>query len=280
MPTQLAREDIPPFVYGTAWKEHETARLTKLALEAGFRGIDTANQRKHYHEAGVGEALAEAVDEGIAEREELFLQTKFTYRAGQDHRLPYDPDAAFATQVEQSFESSLEHLQTDYVDSYVLHGPSTRAGLAEADHQVWEAMEKLARADRVRSLGVSNVSADQLAALIEWADIAPTFVQNRCFARTGWDAKVRQICDQNDIVYQGFSLLTANRRELHTPELSAIAERHDKTVPQIVFRFAIEVGMLPLTGTTDPEHMRQDLECLDFELDKTEVAAIERIAAL
>lgn len=280
MPTQFARDDIPPFIYGTAWKEQDTARLTKLALDNGFRGIDTANQRKHYHEAGVGEAIAEALDEGIVEREELFVQTKFTYRAGQDHRLPYDPDASFATQVEQSFEGSLEHLQTDYVDSYVLHGPSTRSGLSEADHQVWAAMEQLARSSRARALGVSNVSADQLAALIEWADVAPAFVQNRCFARTGWDAEVRQICDQNDITYQGFSLLTANRRELSSPELSAVAERHDKTVAQIVFRFAIDAGMLPLTGTTNPEHMRQDLACLEFELDKTEVATIERIAAL
>ena len=103
---------VPRFIYGTAWKEHRTEGLTRLALEVGFRGIDTANQRKHYFEAGVGAAIAAA---GIA-RDELFLQTKFTDVRGQDHRLPYDPDAPpFSSeliwrQVEQSFASSLTHL--------------------------------------------------------------------------------------------------------------------------------------------------------------------------
>jgi diketogulonate reductase-like aldo/keto reductase len=110
---------VPRFIYGTAWKEHRTEGLTRLALEVGFRGIDTANQRQHYFEAGVGTAIAAA---GIA-RDELFLQTKFTDVGGQGHRLPYDPDAPLGRQVEQSFASSLKHLGVDHVDSYVLHGP-------------------------------------------------------------------------------------------------------------------------------------------------------------
>ncbi len=270
----------PSFMYGTAWKEEETKRLTKLAVRCGFRAIDTANQRKHYFEAAVGEALEEAIEEGLVEREELFLQTKFTYERGQDHRLPYDVDAPFPTQVEQSLASSLEHLRTDYVDSLVLHGPSTPTGLAEADRQVWQTMEALSRTDKVGVIGVSNISAPQLTQLIEFAEVSPTFVQNRCFARNGWDAKVRRICRDEDIIYQGFSLLTANRRELAIPKISEIANEHDKTVPQVIFRFAIEVGMLPLTGTTSEEHMRQDLECLDFRLSEDEVEFIEGAGVL
>src|SRR5437868_2098493 len=78
---------VPRLLYGTAWKEDRTRRLTVLALRAGFHGIDTANQRKHYHEAAVGQAVAEAVAAGLMARAELFLQTKFTFRSGQDHRL-------------------------------------------------------------------------------------------------------------------------------------------------------------------------------------------------
>src|ERR1051325_5106571 len=100
---------VPRFLYGTAWKEDETQRLTELALHQGFRGIDTANQRRHYDEAAVGRAVAAALASGLVKREELFLQTKFTFRRGQDHRLPYDPNATIAVQVEQSFASSLEH---------------------------------------------------------------------------------------------------------------------------------------------------------------------------
>ena len=76
---------IPPLLYGTAWKEERTEALVLAALRAGLRGIDTANQRKHYVETGVGAAIA-----GFP-RDQLFLQTKFTFVDGQDHRLPFDP---------------------------------------------------------------------------------------------------------------------------------------------------------------------------------------------
>src|SRR6185369_13674797 len=110
----------PQIIYGTAWKEECTAALVRMALDAGFRAIDTANQRKHYFEAAVGEAVHAAVEDGIVERSDVFLQTKFTFVNGQDHRLPYDPKASLTQQVEQSFASSLEHLGVSYIDSYVL----------------------------------------------------------------------------------------------------------------------------------------------------------------
>src|SRR6185436_9768078 len=160
---------ISTFLYGTAWKEDATERLVRLALEAGFRGIDTANQRRHYFEAGVGAAVAGAIADGVVRRDELFLQTKFTYRDSQDHRLPYDPHADVATQVRQSFASSLEHLQVETIDSYVLHGPSRRRGLSSDDVAVWRAMEELP----VRFLGASNVALDQLEALCGLAKVQP-----------------------------------------------------------------------------------------------------------
>lgn len=127
--------NVPRFLYGTAWKEERTQGLAESALRQGFRGIDTANQRKHYFEAAVGAALARSIENGVVAREDVFLQTKFTHRRGQDDRLPYDPKAPLPQQVEQSFNSSLEHLRTDSVDSYILHGPTSRDGLARAD---WE----------------------------------------------------------------------------------------------------------------------------------------------
>src|SRR5215510_8594596 len=141
---------VPDFLYGTAWKEERTPALTELALGAGFRGIDTANQRRHYFEAGVGKALVAAYRAGLVTRDDLFLQTKFTYQGGQDHRLPYDPRADLSTQVAQSMTSSLEHLGTDYVDSYVLHGPSSGRDWTEDDAEVWTAMVKERAAGRAR----------------------------------------------------------------------------------------------------------------------------------
>jgi diketogulonate reductase-like aldo/keto reductase len=274
----VAGARVPSFVYGTAWKEAETERLTRLALEAGFRGIDTANQRRHYYEAGVGAAVAGAVAAGLVRRDELFLQTKFTSVGGQDHRLPYDPGADHATQVRQSFASSLEHLRVDALDSYVLHGPARRVGLTAADLEVWQAMEELHAAGKTRFLGVSNVGLDQLEALCARATTPPAFVQNRCFARSGWDREVRAFCRERGLVYQGFSLLTANGAELRHPAFERLVARVARTPAQVVFRFALQVGMQPLTGTTDPDHMREDLASHDFELSAEDVRLVEGIA--
>lgn len=269
---------IPRFLYGTAWKENDTRRLTELALEQGFRGIDTANQRKHYHEAAVGQAVSAAIASGLIARDDLFLQTKFTFQGGQDHRLPYDPAASIAVQVEQSFASSLKHLQTDFIDSYVLHGPAQRVGLTDDDWSAWRAMEAICDSGRVRWLGISNVGLDQLQSLCQKARIRPRFVQNRCYAVRGWDRHIRQFCSNNGLIYQGFSLLTANSQALARPEMATIAKRHERSVSQIAFRFALDVGMLPLTGTKDAGHMQADLDVFDFHLDQQEVDQIENLA--
>jgi diketogulonate reductase-like aldo/keto reductase len=274
--TEPAR--VPAFLYGTAWKEERTPALTELALRTGFRGIDTANQRRHYFEAGVGQALAAAYRAGVVTRADVFLQTKFTYEGGQDHRLPYDPAASLSTQVSQSMASSLEHLGTDHVDSYVLHGPASSYGWTEHDVEVWAAMVKERDGGRTRLLGVSNVSLRHLHQMAATGAEAPAFVQNRCFARLGWDRDVRAFCRERKIVYQGFSLLTANLEVLRHRLIADIAARREATPAQVVFRFALAVGMLPLTGTSDAAHMRQDLASRNLTLAADEVSAIEGMA--
>jgi diketogulonate reductase-like aldo/keto reductase len=269
---------VPNFLYGTAWKEDRTAALTELALRSGFRGIDTANQRRHYFEAGVGQALATAYDAGLLTRADIFLQTKFTYWRGQDHRLPYDPAASLSVQVAQSMASSLEHLGTDYVDSYVLHGPASNYDWTESDAEVWEAMTRERDAGRTRLLGVSNISLQQLEQMASAHAEAPAFVQNRCFARLGWDREVRSFYRERKMVYQGFSLLTANTDVLAHPLIKGISQRRKATVAQVVFAFARAVGMLPLTGTSNADHMRQDLASSEISLTPDEVQAIEFLA--
>jgi diketogulonate reductase-like aldo/keto reductase len=268
---------VPDFLYGTAWKEDRTPALTELALRTGFRGIDTANQRRHYFEAGVGQGLAAAYRAGVVTRADLFLQTKFTYAGGQDHRLPYDPAADLATQVAQSLASSLEHLGTDHVDSFVLHGPASGRGWTDDDADGWAAMAKERDAGRTRLLGVSNVSLRHLQQMVADGAEAPAFVQNRCFARFGWDRDVRAFCRERGIVYQGFSLLTANPEVLRHPVIGSIAARGKVTPAQVVFRFAHALGMLPLTGTSDVRHMEQDLASRQLALSEDEVETIESL---
>jgi len=269
--------NVPRFLYGTAWKQAETQSLAELAIEQGFRGIDTANQRKHYFEAAVGAAIGGCIEKGLVTRDDLFIQTKFTFRAGQDHRLPYDPSAPIEQQVSQSFASSLEHLGTDRIDSLVLHGPSRGTGLGPDDWAAWKAMEELHDSGKVRMLGISNVNLDQLAELFQRARIRPTFVQNRCYAIHLWDHAIRQFCNNNGAVYQGFSLLTANRAIVSSSQLAVIAQSYGRSAAQVIFRFAVQIGMLPLTGTSNAAHMQADLEVDEFTLLDAEIETIENL---
>ncbi len=268
---------IPSFMYGTAWKKDATTRLVQLAVASGFRAIDTANQLIHYQEALVGEALQALAKQGITQ-DTLFLQTKFTPLNGQGRRTPYDALADLTTQVRQSFDSSLTHLGTDYVDSYVLHGPYSRRGLGAADWEVWAAMEALYQSEKTKMIGISNVTAEQLTQLCEQATHKPMVVQNRCYAALGWDKEVREICEAHSIIYQGFSLLTANRDVLADPEVRTIAKRLGTGPAQIIFRFAMQIGMLPLTGTTSQQHMKEDLQAKQFSLSTEELQRIETVA--
>jgi len=268
---------VPSFMYGTAWKKDATTRLAKLAVETGFKAIDTANQLIHYDEAKVGEALLALKDKGVS-RESLFLQTKFTSVNGQDHRTPYDASADLTTQVNQSIDSSLAHLHTDYLDSYVLHGPYSRNSLGPSDWEVWAAIEALYTAGKTRMIGISNVSDEQLTQLCAKAKVKPMMVQNRCYAAMGWDQEVRAICKTQGIIYQGFSLLTANARAMSHPAMRSIATRLGATIAQVVFSFSLQVGMLPLTGTTNVEHMKEDLQSDQFSLTAEEMQLIESIS--
>lgn len=267
---------VPSFMYGTAWKKESTTQLVQQAVAAGFTAIDTANQLIHYQEALVGEALLALAQKGVT-RDQLFLQTKFTPTNGQDHRTPYDASANLTTQVTQSFDSSLAHLHTDYLDSYVLHGPYQRRGLGEADQEVWAAIEGLYRSGKTKMIGISNVTAEQLTQLCSQAVVKPMMVQNRCYAALGWDEEVREVCRAHHIIYQGFSLLTANQGIFAEPAIRAIAQRLGAGLAQVVFRFAMQIGMLPLTGTTNPQHMKEDLQAEQLTLTSEDMRVIETI---
>lgn len=276
---RLAHSEVPRFFYGTAWKEQETARLTTLAIEQGFRAIDSANQRRSYDEAGVGLGVRAALAASLATRDELFLQSKFTFRPGHDHRVPYDVNAALPEQVAQSFASTLDNLSRDYLDSYLLHGPILRGRLTSPDWVAWRAMEQLYDQGVVRMLGISNIDRTQLEQLCEQARVAPRVVQNRCDAATGWDASVREFCGRHGILYQGFGLLKLRREFLLHPALSEIARRENRSISQIILRFLMDVGAVPLVGASSAEHMQANLAVFDFQLNPDDIARIERLAA-
>jgi diketogulonate reductase-like aldo/keto reductase len=266
---------IPKIIYGSAWKKTDTGRLVKLAIQHGFRGIDTACQPKHYDEAGVGAGAAASVNSRLA-RDDLYLQTKFTTVPGQDpRRIPYDPRASLAVQVAQSFAASLRNLQTNYLDCLILHSPlPTRNQTLE----VWRACESLVDTGGVRQLGISNCYAfTELAHLWAQARIKPAVVQNRFYADTGYDREIRAFCRQHQIVYQSFWTLTANPQVLAHATLTALGSAHRRTPAQILFRYLTQTDVVPLTGTRSEKHMQDDLSIFEFELSVADRHAINII---
>lgn len=266
---------MPRIIYGTAWKKERTAALVEQALTEGFRGIDTACQPKHYHEAGVGEGIAACLRRGL-KRGELYLQSKFTPLSGQDPaNIPYDPDAGLREQIEQSFRASLNNLQTDYLDCLVLHSP-----FANPKHtlEAWQTMELLFASGGVKQLGISNCyDPEQFEYLYLNASVKPAVIQNRFYAATGYDREIREFCREHQIVYESFWTLTANPDVLSDAAVQALAAKYRRSAEQIFFRYLSQTGIVPLTGTASAAHMREDLAIFEFELDAGECAAIEAL---
>lgn len=264
---------MPPLIYGTAWKQDRTAMLVAQALRAGFRGIDTACQPKHYDEAGVGDGLQSAFTEVGLRREDVYLQTKFTPINGQDlHRVPYDPGASLADQVRQSCTVSLSNLRTSCLDGLILHSPlATDRDLTT----VWSAMEALHDQGRTRRLGISNCyDLQRLIALYHKARIKPTIVQNRFHADSGFDREIRAFCREHGLAYQSFWTLTANPQLLSHPMLRDLAHQFNVEPAQILFRCLTQIGVTPLTGTTSMAHMQADLAIFDFTLSDDDCAQV------
>ena len=269
---------MPPLLYGTAWKKERTSALVELALRLGFRGIDTACQPKHYDEPGVGAGIAASLGRGLT-RESLYLQTKFTPLSGHDPaRVPYARDAKLATQIRQSCSASLENLRTSYLDCLVLHSPlPTPARTLEA----WSVLEELVKGGSVLGIGISNCyTPELLRALCEKTSVKPSVLQNRFYAKTGYDVELRQLCAVHGVRYQSFWTLTANPHVLSHERVRSIAVRHRVTPEQAFFRGLMHEGIVPLTGTTSPEHMQEDLDVLGFELEPHEVRGIFEVLGL
>lgn len=267
--TTSAGVKMPRIIYGTAWKKDRTADLVVKAIQTGFRGIDTACQPKHYNEPQIGTALQRLKDYGI-KREDLFLQTKFTPLSGQDPRqVPYEKNAPVELQIAQSFETSKNNLQTEYVDSLVLHSPMAPHPLLM---KAWNAMEKIQKTGGARQLGISNCyDTDVIRSLYADADVKPAVIQNRFYQETGYDTDLRHWCSDHEVIYQSFWTLTANPHILASNIIRTIAWKYKKTEAQIFFRYLSLSGIVPLTGTTSEQHMREDLGIFDFELSSEDL---------
>uniref|UniRef100_A0A7S4RR86 NADP-dependent oxidoreductase domain-containing protein n=1 Tax=Alexandrium monilatum TaxID=311494 RepID=A0A7S4RR86_9DINO len=274
-PQRLDGQQLP-FLYGTAWKKERTTELVMLAVREGFRGIDTACQPKHYREDLVGVALERLAREDSIPREALWLQTKFTPMGGQDpNSVPYNPRAPLEAQVEQSIARSLENLRTSRIDSLVLHSPMPTL---DQTLRVWRVFERAVEAGTVGQLGISNCyDLDTFQSLYEAAAVKPRVLQNRFYTDSGYDVALREYCARAGVVYQTFWTLTANPHILRSAPMQRAASRLHATPAQVLFRWLIQSGHQPLTGTTSREHMRQDLNVTRLMLTPAEEASIREL---
>lgn len=270
--TTHADVTMPAILYGTAWKEERTAGLVEEALRAGFRGVDTACQPKHYHEPGVGDGLKAA---GIS-RASLYVQTKFTPLRGHDPaRIPYDRNAPLPVQVAQSVERSLSNLGVAQLDGLVLHSP-----LREFDDtmQVWRALEKAVDEGKARQIGISNCyDVEVFERLFQEARIRPAVLQNRFYRESGYDAALRKFCRESRVAYQSFWTLSANPHLLQSGAVQAASLRLRVTPAQVLYRALTQLEVVPLIGTTSRQHMNEDLSIFDFALESNELQAIEAL---
>jgi len=265
----------PNMIYGTAWKKENTTNLVFEALKQGFRGVDTACQPKHYREDLVGLGLLKAYEMGI-KREEIFLQTKFTPIDGQDQtNMPYLATDEIEIQVEKSFETSQKNLKTSFIDAYILHSPVFPGTKLL---KVWQTMESFYDKKEVGQLGISNCyDLDVLVYLYNHARIKPTIVQNRFYAQSGYDKTIRAFCMENNMTYESFWSLTANPNILASKLLENLANKYQRGVSEIFYRFLNHINIVPLNGTTSTQHMRADLQIGEFELTNDEIKDITQL---
>ncbi|PGH03451.1 hypothetical protein GX51_04025 [Blastomyces parvus] len=259
---------IPIFLYGTAWKKEQTADLVYQALSAGFKGIDTAAQPKHYREDLVGEGVRRVLAEGKVKREDLYVQTKYTPISGQDpHSVPYDPSSPIAAQIHSSVKSSLANLrprndtssETDsYLDALVLHTPLPTIN---ETLEAWAALEEYVP-HKIRNLGISNCDLPVLKAIYSstTAKVKPAIVQNRFHPGSKFDVGLRQFCRENSIVYQSFWTLTANPELVWSTEVGLLSQQARISPQAALYCLVLGLGdTVMLNGTKNEGRMLADL---------------------
>lgn len=269
---------LPKIIYGTAWKKEATTALVVSAVLHGFRAIDTACQLKHYEEGLVGKALQLLRDEHGIKREDLFIQTKYTSIGGQDKSkpLPYNPADSITRQIQSSFQESLKNLGTTYLDSYILHSPLPTLDLTL---EAWRTLMQLQDSGKVKLIGVSNMyDVEVLKALGNERKVQ--VVQNRWHEGNQWDREVVRYCKANGIFYQSFWTLTGAGSLLSNKSVLALAKATGSSTAQVIYKMAQLYSVVPISGTTNEQHMKDDVEIENKSFDLYYAEDVEAVTKI
>lgn len=256
---------IPELALGTWMIEDDVAAAAvKAALDIGYRHIDTA--QAYGNERGVGEGVRTS---GIP-REEIFVQSKLAAEIK-------DYEGAKA-----AIDQSLETMGLDYIDLFIIHSPKPWAEWDSEDRffegnlVAWKAMEEALEAGKLRAIGVSNFQRDDLDNLIENATVKPMILQLLAHVgNTPFD--LINYAKSKGMLVEAYSPI-AHGKILDNPEIKAIAETYNVTVPQLCIRYILQQDILALPKTGNPDHMKSNAQ-VDFEISAEDMETLKAITA-
>jgi diketogulonate reductase-like aldo/keto reductase len=249
---------IPGVGFGT-WQinsQDETKEAVKTALDIGYRLIDTA--KIYGNEEGVGAGIKESK----LPREELFITTKL-----------WNSDQGYESALD-AFEGSLKRLGLQYIDLYLIHWPAT-----EKRDESWKALQEIYSQGRAKNIGVSNYTVRHLKQLLENSDVVPAVnqVEFHPFIYEEQE-EVLEFCKQKGIIVEAYSPL-ARARQMGNTILHAVAEHHGKTIAQVMLRWALQHGTVPIPKSTNPSRIKENFKIFDFELSNEEMSTINGLSS-
>ncbi len=242
----LSGNDMPIIGIGTWELTHQTAELVAKALELGFRMVDTSGD--YGTQPGVGDGIRASK----LPREQVFLTTKVE-----------ETDDTY-----QATREDLDELAMQYVDLMLLHRPPEHG----YGRELWEGLIRARNDGLAKDIGVSNYAVNQIQALIDATGVVPAVNQIE-WTPFGHDMEMLEYCQAHDIVIQAYSPLTRAER-LANPVLQGIADGYDKTPSQILLRWNIQLGVVPIVKAGSPEHLAEDIDIFDFKLTDTDMEAL------
>jgi methylglyoxal/glyoxal reductase len=250
--------EIPALGFGT-WQlddGDEAYKATIAALNAGYRLVDTA--KVYGNEDSVGDAIQ---DSGVS-REEIFLTSKL-WNSDQGY------ESAF-----KAFDKSLKRLGTDYLDLYLIHWPAT-----DSRAESWKAFQKIYKDGKAKSIGVSNYTVAHLEELLGEFEITPAINQVEFHPFIYEEQKeLLEYCNEKGIIVEAYSPL-ARAKNLQNPVLHAIANRHGKTLPQVMIRWALQHGTIPIPKSAHPDRIKENIKVFDFYLADEEMKTINKLSS-
>jgi len=254
---------IPAIGYGTAELIGDIKELVKAAVHCGYRLIDTA--AVYGSEQAIGDAVSELVLNGTIRREDLFLETKL------------DPKQHGYHAVMQEFQNSLERLQTDYLDMYMIHWPVARGSeetYREENIETWGAFEELYQKGKIRAIGVCNFLERHLLQIMKNCSVPP--MVNQLEIHPGYQQRgLVHFCQEMGLVIEAWSPM--GRGILEKPEIQAIAAKYSKDIAQLALHWSTQGGYIPLTRSSSFLHMANNLDIFDFTLSNDELATMNAL---